>query len=106
MLAERVAWVSRLLDDTAAAVDVRAEFAKLHYDLAGTVLPTQLPALLSWVGGERVLYGSDMTFTPIEAVVQLAAGLSTTEHLAGAYRDVLRSHAEVLFPRLRQPRCA
>ncbi|MEU0508022.1 MULTISPECIES: amidohydrolase family protein [Amycolatopsis] len=100
VLAERVAWVSRLLSSDVAGADVHAEFAKLHYDLAGTVLPTQLPALLSWVGGDRVLYGSDMTFTPVEALIPLAEQLSTTEHLSGRYRDVLRGHAELLFPRV------
>ncbi|MFI9560943.1 amidohydrolase family protein [Nonomuraea endophytica] len=100
VLAERVAWASQLLGYGVAGADVHAEFAKLHYDLAGTVLPGQLPALLSWVGGERLLYGSDMTFTPIEAVISLGKQLGTTEHLSGMYDDVLRGHAELLFPRI------
>ncbi len=100
VLAERVAWVTGLLASDVGGADVHAELGKLHYDLAGTVLPGQLPALLSWVGGERLLYGSDMTFTPVEAAVSLAEELSATEHLADRYREVLRGHAELLFPRL------
>jgi predicted TIM-barrel fold metal-dependent hydrolase len=100
LLAERVAWTTGLLGSDIAGGDVHAEFAKLHYDLAGTALPAQLPALLSWVGGERVLYGSDMTFTPSEAVISFAEQLSTTEHLSGMYHDVMRSRAGLLFPRV------
>ncbi|WP_033290474.1 amidohydrolase family protein [Amycolatopsis jejuensis] len=99
VLAERVAWVSRLLGANGNDVDVQAEFAKLYYDLAGAPLPTLLPALLSWVGPDRVLYGSDMTFTPLDEVIPLARKLRESEHLDSVYQDVLRGHAGKLFPR-------
>jgi predicted TIM-barrel fold metal-dependent hydrolase len=41
---------------------------RLWFDLAGTPVPRQLPALLSSVGPDRLVYGSDYCFTPIAAV--------------------------------------
>lgn len=41
---------------------------RLWFDLAGTPVPRQLPALLSTVGPDRLVYGSDYCFTPIAAV--------------------------------------
>ncbi|MEH6796566.1 MAG: amidohydrolase family protein [Rhodococcus sp. (in: high G+C Gram-positive bacteria)] len=41
---------------------------RLWFDLAGTPVPRQLPALLSTVGPDRLVYGSDYCFTPITGV--------------------------------------
>lgn len=101
VLADRVSWVSRLLHTQGQDIDVHAELRRLRYDLAGTPLPTLLPALLTVVGVDRLLYGSDLTFTPVSAVRPLAEQLASSDVLAGdAYVAALRGNAETLFPRL------
>jgi len=44
--------------------DVIAQLGRLYYDVAGTPFPRQLAALLSLVGNQQILYGSDFPWTP------------------------------------------
>jgi hypothetical protein len=63
-------------------------------------LPILVPALIALVGRQRLLYGSDMTFTPVAAVKDLAAALQTTDVLGAADRtSMLRCAAVTLFDR-------
>jgi predicted TIM-barrel fold metal-dependent hydrolase len=95
VLAHRVAELSSWPEPP---VDVLAVLRQLYYDLAGTPLPILLPALIALVGSQRLLYGSDMTFTPVAAVKDLAAALQRTELLDGAARaTMLRGAALTLF---------
>jgi predicted TIM-barrel fold metal-dependent hydrolase len=97
VLAHRVAELSTWSEGPAPPVDVVAALRRLYYDLAGTPLPILLPALIA-LGNERLLYGSDMTFTPVKAVKDLAAALGRTELLDRAARArVLRGAALALF---------
>lgn len=50
---------------------------RLWFDLAGTPVPRQLPALLSTVGQDRLVYGSDYCFTPIAAVQEQIRALDS-----------------------------
>lgn len=69
MVADRVSVFSLLLDAPAdGPVDVMADLARLHYDLAGHPLPRQLDALLTMVPPQHLHYGSDHPFTPEIAV--------------------------------------
>jgi predicted TIM-barrel fold metal-dependent hydrolase len=98
VLAHRVAELSTWSEGPAPPVDVVAALRRLYYDLAGTPLPILLPALIALVGNERLLYGSDMTFTPVTAVKDLAAALERTELLDRAARArMLRGAALALF---------
>jgi predicted TIM-barrel fold metal-dependent hydrolase len=100
VLAHRVAELSTWSGGPAPPVDVVAAVRRLYYDLAGTPLPILLPALIALVGNERLLYGSDMTFTPVTAVKDLAAALGRTELLDRAARArMLRGAALALFSR-------
>ena len=45
------------------------------YDLAGSSVPNQVEALLKFVGKERLLFGSDVPWTPFEASAQMIKGL-------------------------------
>ncbi len=81
--------------------DVRAEFKRLHFDLAGAPVPELLGALLQVADPTRIHYGSDWPFTPTPACVQLAGTLDATELLADKLRDaVMSGNSERLFPRL------
>jgi predicted TIM-barrel fold metal-dependent hydrolase len=83
-----------------SAVDVVAALRRLHYDLAGMPLPILLPALIALVGTERLMYASDMTFTPAAEVKDLAAALQGTELLDETARaSILRGAAVRLFDR-------
>lgn len=42
--------------------DIRAEFAKLYYDVAGFAVPNQLLGLLKMTDVEHILYGSDYPY--------------------------------------------
>ncbi|MGV8875588.1 MAG: amidohydrolase family protein [Rhodococcus sp. (in: high G+C Gram-positive bacteria)] len=50
---------------------------RLWFDLAGTPVPRQLPALLSTVGPDRLVYGSDYCFTPMAAVQEQLRSLDS-----------------------------
>ncbi len=81
--------------------DVLTALGRLYYDLAGAPLPRALPALLSLVEPDRLLYGSDFPFTPASLVEFLAAMLSSADVLDEKQRQVmLRGNALRLFPRL------
>lgn len=72
-----------------------------YFDMAGTAWPDQLPALLTFIGKEQVLYGSDYPFTAAEYVERLAENMElfmpsvfrTEEEREMAYRR----NAERLF---------
>ncbi|MGW6467401.1 amidohydrolase family protein [Streptomyces rubiginosohelvolus] len=98
VLADRIA-VFALMQGDSPPVDVLADLATLHFDLAGFALPRALPALLNLTDAKRLLYGSDFPFTPDWAVQGLAHPL--VEALEPAIRqDVLQRNARRLFPRL------
>ncbi|HWH95300.1 MAG TPA: amidohydrolase family protein [Baekduia sp.] len=82
-------------------LDVIAELQRMFYDVAGAPLPRALPALLSLVGPERVLYGSDHPFSPQPAIAAVAGDLAATDALTDAGREaMLRGNALRLVPRL------
>jgi predicted TIM-barrel fold metal-dependent hydrolase len=73
----------------------------LYYDLAGASVPRQLESLLSIVGHEHLLYGSDTPYTPELGCIVLADRLDKTELLSpGQREDVYRNNALRLFPGL------
>jgi 6-methylsalicylate decarboxylase len=81
--------------------DVFGTLAGLHYDLSGEALPRQLPALLSLVSPERLLYGSDHPFHPEQLAREAAAALAATELLSEhESRAAFHDTAVGLFPRL------
>lgn len=72
-----------------------------YFDLAGSVLPYQLPSLLSMVDTSRIVYGSDYPFTHEELGADLNADLRTTTLLdEGQRQAILRENAFALFPQL------
>ena len=57
--------------------EMKVVFAKqFYFDLAGLPFPSQIQALLQYVGTERLLYGSDYPFTPERAVRVLAVKMA------------------------------
>ena len=71
--------------------------SSLWFDCAGTPLPRALPALVSAVGRERILFGSDYCFTSPQVVARHVRGLHQDEPpwlntMATASRRLLRQH--------------
>lgn len=97
MVADRVA-VFRALLEVDEGVDVLADLARIHYDLAGYPLPRQLDALLTITSPEHLHYGSDYPFTPELAVEGSRARLAGVD--AGELVASLRANTERLFPHL------
>jgi 6-methylsalicylate decarboxylase len=105
LLAERVDR-SRMFGE-ASRVDVFATLRRQFYDLAGSPLPRQLPALLSLVEPSQLVYGSDYPFSPEPLVREDLARLKRSELLSPAELDAaLATNALELFPRLRDARPA
>ncbi|MFD8201519.1 amidohydrolase family protein [Streptomyces sp. NPDC059701] len=76
------------------------QLRRLHYDLAGPALPRQLPALLSLVGADRLLYGSDYCWTPAGGVDAHVAGLDAAPVPEGAtsWRALTTANARRILP--------
>ena len=74
---------------------------RLWFDLAGTPVPRQLPALLSTVGPDRLVYGSDYCFTPIAAVQEQLRSLDAGAANGGLanWRAVTSDNARRLLDR-------
>lgn len=82
------------------SVDMLAALQGLHFDLAGVPLPRSLAALLTVVGTDRLVYGSDYPFTPAPLVRVLAGAIAETPLLEGDARAAaLRENALRLLPR-------
>ena len=91
------------LDPPLTRDEVFGGLRRLHYDLAGSPIPTGLRALLDIADPARLHYGSDWPFTPAEGAATLADGLDTAELLDDELRGrVLLGNALDLFPRLRR----
>ncbi|MEU2491224.1 amidohydrolase family protein [Streptomyces sp. NPDC007883] len=82
--------------DAPSAVE---QLGRLWYDMAGTPFPRQVPALGAAFGTERLLYGSDYCWTPIDAVLAQVTFIdSAVQPSAGlTWRDFTTRNARRLF---------
>jgi 6-methylsalicylate decarboxylase len=106
-LADRLAGVAAALPLGGRApgeIDVIATLQRLHYEVgAGYPFPRQLPALLTLVGPEQMLYGTDWPFGGLPNIQATTATLDSTPLLKRReLRALLRDNALELFPRLRE----
>lgn len=99
VIADRVASFARMLVDPDAEVDVVADLARLHYDLAGFKAPRQLDAVLALTTLEHLHYGSDWPFTPDAVAEAGAAALADMDDRGGFTLDELAANTTRLFPR-------
>ena len=105
VLADRIAGHASLLhaDDPITPEYVFTSLKRLHYDLAGFPLPRLAPAALQIADPERLHYGSDWPFTPLDTVTQLAGELDATPLFDDALRRrIFTANSLALFPRLAQ----
>jgi predicted TIM-barrel fold metal-dependent hydrolase len=91
------------ISSTAAADDlpsVSRQLKDLWYDVAGTPVPHQLPALEAVAGEDHLLYGSDHCFTPVEAVAQQIAALDGSPVADGWRTRTTANAVRLLGPRI------
>lgn len=106
-LIERFSRLGRAIPTAPVDISVTPEFvrerlrANFYFDMAGSAWPDQVPALLSFIGKDQLLYGSDYPFTPAEHVGLLAQTMEKfmprvlqTEH---EQRMAYQGNAERLF---------
>ena len=83
--------------------DVFGPLRLLHYDLAGSPIPTTARALLDIADPGRIHYGSDWPFTPGEGATRLSDEIDATDLFDDDLRRrVLLDNALELFPRLKR----
>lgn len=70
-------------------VDVYDVMRHVYFDVAGAVLPRQLPTLMSLAQPEHLLYGSDIPYTPLDGSRQLGHALTTTDLLTNEQKQAI-----------------
>jgi predicted TIM-barrel fold metal-dependent hydrolase len=74
------------------------QLRKFHFDIAGGSLPRQLPLLLSLVGDDRILYGSDWGFKNVEECLGKLKDIDEFEGLTSTQREkIYHENAERLL---------
>lgn len=89
LVASRVQNLAQSLnhDLTDNQVDIMSVLSNQYFDVAGMVLPQQLPALLELIDSNKLLYASDTPYTPTPAVLNLSNQLETTGLLSDALKQ-------------------
>jgi predicted TIM-barrel fold metal-dependent hydrolase len=91
--------LGRSLGYGAEAVAVERALHRFHVDTAGPMSPYSTPTLLSTIGAERILYGSDYNAVPADAVLAGRDALLADPTLSQpARRRIARDNALALFP--------
>jgi predicted TIM-barrel fold metal-dependent hydrolase len=100
---ERNVWrANHGLEDGAETIPGYLETLRsCYFDLAGSVLPHQLPSLRALVPDTNIVYGSDFPYTNAPMGAELNADLRSTDLLPDdVKRMYLRTNALQLFPQL------
>ncbi|WP_155287272.1 amidohydrolase family protein [Lacticaseibacillus zhaodongensis] len=100
VIAQRVEAGSKFLADGGepATDSLLAAMPHLYYDMAGMVLPYQLPQLLQIVNPDHFLYGADYPYTPEPVIQKLADQLETTDVLTVDQKEAMfHGNAEKLL---------
>ena len=102
VLADRLSEFMRLFlpPDTSPGPDAVQQLRGLYYDMAGTPFPRQVPTLLSLVGADRLLFGSDYCWTPPPVADAHIGAVDAAESPVGGttWRFLTTANARCLFP--------
>lgn len=79
VIAQRVAMGNKMFGSERQPDDLEQVMKELYFDLAGKVLPYQLPNLAQCVDMDKIVYGSDAPYTTDQVVTLLANELESTE---------------------------
>lgn len=99
MLEHRLIGISKVLipKGIMSDVDVKANFERLYFDIAGVVMPVWLPALLKVANPKHVMYGSDFPYTPASQIVAMKNQILAAPEVKGIEEDIMHGNAEELF---------
>lgn len=102
VLLDRFELLSPLITKTDGAVpSLRDALRTLHFDIAGSPVPTLLGSLLKVADPSRIHYGSDYPFTPADACENLLQRIEGTATIGPELRRaIMADNAVSLFPRL------
>ncbi len=76
--------------------NIRAMLNDLYFDLAGACVPDMLESLMNVADPQKILYGSDYPFTPIDICQELKALLDTTPKFSAPMRQAIYENAQNL----------
>lgn len=87
VIAQRVNMGNKMFAVETQPDDLEQTMKSLYFDLAGKVLPHQLPTLLSMVDNNKIVYGADAPYTTNQVVTSLNDELESTELLSSEERQ-------------------
>lgn len=79
VIAQRVAMGNKMFGSEKQPDDLEQVMKNLYFDLAGKVLPYQLPTLLEMVDPDKIVYGSDAPYTTNQVISMLANEIESTD---------------------------
>ncbi|WP_339315943.1 amidohydrolase family protein [Paenibacillus sp. FSL R10-2734] len=83
-----------------ADMDIKQVMKNHYFDVAGMVLPRQLPILLELSDPKKIVYASDCPYTPDGLVTLLGRELENTTQLSDALKqDIFLNNAKALLSR-------
>ncbi|MTV82032.1 amidohydrolase family protein [Secundilactobacillus folii] len=87
IIAQRISEGSKALGLEVPRDDLMTVLNHSYFDIAGMVLPYQLPTLLKIADPSKLLYGADFPYTPLPAVHMLAEKFEKTKLVAPALKQ-------------------
>ena len=86
IIAQRIDMGNKMFQVEHQPDDMQDVLKHLYFDLAGKVLPYQLPTLLHMVDENKIVYGSDAPYTTKQVVHTLSQALEKTDALSEAQK--------------------
>jgi predicted TIM-barrel fold metal-dependent hydrolase len=87
VIAQRVAMGNKMFEVENQPDDLEQTMQSLYFDLAGKVLPHQLPTLLTMVDENKIVYGADAPYTTDNVVKLLNDELESSSLLTDEQRQ-------------------
>ena len=81
VIAQRVNIGNKMFNVENGPDDIEQVMQSLYFDLAGMVLPHQLPTLLKMVDEDKIVYGADAPYTTDQVIKRLAKDIESTDLL-------------------------
>lgn len=93
VIADRVALIGAIKKDVDEDnMNIMKVLKNVYFDVAGVVLPRQLPLLLQLADPSKILYGSDAPYTPVKLIQTFSDQLENTDLLTDAFKKDLFYH--------------
>ena len=98
---QRFAGVSGILASMGMmeTVEVKAEFEKMYFDIAGDPEPVQLPMLRMAAADERIVYGSDFPQSPAKVILAKKKHFDENREYDGIRKKIYSGNAAMLLGR-------